>query len=81
MGPTLTGTDDPTFFGATLQVTSMGGETETVDLPAGGWSASGGGSVFRFRNTLAPAGISPVRTVIITAGRRLDSSRRRRSSH
>ena len=37
VGPTLTGTDDPTFFGATLQVTSMGGETETVDLPAGGW--------------------------------------------
>jgi hypothetical protein len=69
-GPTFTGSDDPTFFGATLQVTSMGGETETVDLPAGGWSFSNSG-VFRFRNTLAPAGISPVRTVIITPGRRL----------
>jgi len=69
-GPTLTGSDDPTFFGATLTVTSMGGETATIDLPASGWSATGSG-VFRFRNSLAPSGISPVKIAIIVPGRRL----------
>jgi hypothetical protein len=68
-GPTVTGSDDPTFFGATLTVISMGGETASIDLPASGWTASGG--VFRFRNTLAPSGISPVRTATIVPGRRL----------
>ena len=41
-GPTVTGSDDPTFFGATLTVISMGGETASIDLPASGWTASGG---------------------------------------
>ena len=68
--PTQTGTDDPTFFGATLTVTTQSGESASLDLPASGWKASGNG-VFRFRNSIAPSGISPVRTVIIVPGRRL----------
>jgi hypothetical protein len=31
--PTQTGTDDPTFFGATLTVTTQGGESASLDLP------------------------------------------------
>ena len=69
-GPTLTGSDDPTFFGATLTVMSMGGEAASIDLPASGWTASAGG-VFRFRNSLAPSGISPVKTATIIPGRML----------
>jgi hypothetical protein len=69
-GPTVTGTDDPTFFGATLTVMSGGGESAAIGLPAAGWKASSNG-VFRFKNSLAPSGISPVRTAIIVPGRRL----------
>ena len=68
--PTQTGTDDPTFFGATLTVTTQGGESASIDLPASGWKASSNG-VFRFRNGIAPSGISAVRTAIIVPGRRL----------
>ena len=77
-GPTLTGSDDPTFFGAMLTVSSGGGETVTVDLPASGWQAGGGGQVrtFRFRNSAAPGGISVVRSVVIVPGRRLKISSR-----
>ena len=67
--PTQTGTDDPTFFGATLTVTTQSGESATIDLPASGWKASSNG-VFRFKNTIAPSGISPVKTAIIVPGRR-----------
>jgi len=69
-GPTLTGSDDPTFFGAMLTVTGGNGETVTIDLPASGWKAGGGGS-YRFRNGSAPSGISGVKTVVIVPGRRL----------
>src|SRR6188508_3444966 len=59
-GPTLTGSDDPTFFGAMLTVTGGNGETVTIDLPAAGWTAGGGGT-YRFRNGSAPSGISGVK--------------------
>jgi hypothetical protein len=69
-GPTLTGADDPTFFGAMLTVAGGGGESVTIDLPAAGWTATGTGT-FRFRNRTAPSGISSVRSAIIVPGRRL----------
>ncbi|MGH7340843.1 MAG: hypothetical protein ACREKH_10170, partial [Candidatus Rokuibacteriota bacterium] len=69
-GPTLTGSDDPTFFGAMLTVASGSGEAVTIDLPASGWTASSGGR-FRFRNRTAPSGISSVRSAVIIPGRRL----------
>jgi len=56
-GPTLTGSDDPTFFGAMLTVVGGSGETVTIDLPASGWRAGGGS--FRFRNRAPRKGRNP----------------------
>jgi len=67
--PTPNGSDDPQLTGAVLEVSGALGESATSVLPAEGWSFDG--NAFRFRNSLAPAGMSPVRSVLIRPGKRL----------
>jgi hypothetical protein len=67
--PTPGGGDDPQVTGAVLEVYGALGEAAVVELPASGWTYDG--SAFRFRNLLAPAGPSPVRSVLIRPGKRL----------
>jgi len=66
--PVPGGPDDPTANGATLQVTSGSAETAVFDLPAANWLVNSFGTVFRYKNVLAPAGPSAVKVARIKNG-------------
>jgi hypothetical protein len=72
--PIPAGADDPSVVGATFTVNANNGngapEIAQFALPASGWSLhqTSHGAHFRFTNRAAPAGSSPVRSVLIRAG-------------
>jgi hypothetical protein len=62
---------NPLATGATLRIFSATGETASFDLPASGWTARSAATTFTFKNALAPAGPTPVRTASLKGLRTL----------
>ena len=63
------GDDDPALGGATLTIVAAGGERATFALPASGWQRRGQRTVYRFKNELAPGGLSEVKVAVLRDGR------------
>ena len=55
----------PVAAGATLVVRTAAGETASFDLPASGWTANASGTSFKYKNALAPAGPSGVKSATV----------------
>lgn len=67
--PSLTVAGDPRVSGATFTIVlEDSGESATLDLPAGGWTANGAGTTFKFRNPSAPNPPSPVKAAQLRNG-------------
>lgn len=62
---------DPTAVGAGLRMTAGTGEDVFWLLPAAGWTANDAGTIYRYRNPMAPAGASPVKLAVLKVGRAL----------
>lgn len=64
--------DSPATQGATLRIVNpTTGEIATVTLPASNWTSNAANTVFTFRNSVAPAGVSEVRLARITGGKKI----------
>jgi len=64
--------DAPTAQGATLRIVNpTSGETASFALPASNWTANAPNTVFTFRNTSAPLGVSEAKVARIAGGRRI----------
>jgi hypothetical protein len=58
----------PAAVGAVLRITAGTGDDVSWALPASGWTENYPGTVYRYRNPLAPAGASPVRFAVLKRG-------------
>jgi len=63
--PPATSPDNPREDGAVLELFSTDQTVTRLVMPAEGWTASHKGRVFRFVNSLAPSGISPVALAVL----------------
>ena len=61
----------PTAVGAVLHIAAENGESVSWSLPASGWTVNDAGTVYHYRNPLAPGGPSPVKVAVLKNGRML----------
>src|SRR3989475_820806 len=74
--PTPQGSDDPTSVGATLRIVNpASGESASFDLPASHWSRNASGTLYKFKNSAAPAPPSEVKIALLRTGRLKVSAR------
>lgn len=69
--PTPEGSDDPTSVGATVEFVSGSEGTSTLALPAGNWTLTPAGTIYKFKNKTAPDGTSAVKVALVKQGRGL----------
>jgi cysteine-rich repeat protein len=74
--PTPSGSNDPRFGGATVDLFSGNEGTASFDLPAVDWGLNGSQTIYKFKNKLAPGGNSEVRISTLKKGRGLKISSR-----
>ncbi|MFQ5351729.1 MAG: hypothetical protein ACE5D3_01495 [Candidatus Binatia bacterium] len=67
--PLALGADDPRTVSMELELFSGGGDSAVLSMPDSGWDLRK--NSWLFKNRAAPAGISPVRRLRLTAGKRL----------
>ena len=76
VAPTPQGSDDPTSVGASLRlVNPSSGESASFDLPASHWSRNASGTLYKFKNSAAPAPPSEVKIALLRTGRLKVSAR------
>jgi len=64
---TFTGSNPVTGSDSSIAVSENSVDTQ-FDLPETGWSSNGTGTIFKYKNVLAPSGPSPVKLVKIKTG-------------